>query len=57
LKQLALRIGETQSKLRAAHLRYHLAMLEVLSPDQLARYGEMCGYAGGHHAPARQRRH
>lgn len=57
LEAMTLRIGETQAKLRAAHLRYHLTMLEVLSPDQIARYGEMRGYAGGDDGPARQRRH
>ena len=38
-------IGATQASLRAAHLRYHLAMLDVLSPDQVRRYGELRGYA------------
>ena len=38
-------IGATQAALRAAHLRYHLAMLDVLSPDQVRRYGELRGYA------------
>lgn len=41
------RIGEAQAKLRAAHLRYHLAMLEVLTPDQIARYSALRGYASG----------
>jgi Spy/CpxP family protein refolding chaperone len=42
-------IGATQAALRAAHLRYHLAMMEVLSPEQIRRYGELRGYAS---APA-----
>jgi Spy/CpxP family protein refolding chaperone len=37
-------IGQTQAKLRAAHLRYHLAMMEVLTPEQVRRYGELRGY-------------
>jgi hypothetical protein len=57
LDAMTLRIGEAQAKLRAAHLRYHLAMLEVLSPEQIARYGEMRGYAARHDAPAHHRRH
>ncbi|MEX2128971.1 MAG: periplasmic heavy metal sensor [Xanthobacteraceae bacterium] len=55
-------IGATQAALRAAHLRYHLAQVEVLSPEQISRYNELRGYAGnaqnlqnghrpgGHHA-------
>lgn len=39
-------IGATQAVLRAAHLRYHLTMLDVLTPDQVRRYGELRGYAG-----------
>jgi hypothetical protein len=42
-------IGATQGALRTAHLRYHLAMMEVLTPDQVRRYGELRGYAGGQH--------
>ena len=54
------RIGAEQAELRAAHLRYHLAMAALLSPSQVARYRELRGYAaapaqsghGGHHHPA-----
>ena len=48
-------IGRTQAALRAAHLKYHLATVEVLSPDQVRRYAELRGYADparahpGHH--------
>jgi hypothetical protein len=38
------RIARDQAELRAAHLRYHLAMVELLSPDQTARYAELRGY-------------
>jgi hypothetical protein len=54
-------IGATRASLRAAHLRYHLGQVEVLSPQQTARYNELRGYAGaapsGHkaHDPARHR--
>ncbi|MFY9686401.1 MAG: hypothetical protein WAJ88_11440, partial [Pseudolabrys sp.] len=44
-------IGATQGELRAAHLKYHLAMMDVLTPEQVARYGELRGYGatpGGH---------
>jgi hypothetical protein len=40
-------IGTTQAELRAAHLRYHLLTVDLLSPDQVHRYGELRGYAGG----------
>lgn len=43
-------IGVTQGRLRAAHLKYHLAMLEVLTPAQVKRYGELRGY--GNAAPS-----
>ena len=38
------RIARSQAELRAAHLRYHLAMVELLSPAQTARYAELRGY-------------
>jgi Spy/CpxP family protein refolding chaperone len=52
-------IGGTQGALRAAHLRYHLAQLEVLTPEQAKQYAELRGYAGGNgvvpsHQPAMQ---
>jgi hypothetical protein len=43
-------IGATQGALREAHLRYHLSTLEVLTPEQVRRYGELRGYgASGSH--------
>lgn len=45
-------IGATQAALRAAHLRYHLTMLDVLTDDQVRRYRELRGYAlGAGHGP------
>jgi Spy/CpxP family protein refolding chaperone len=51
------RTGATQAALRHAHLKYHLATLEVLTPSQVADYQRLRGYAspaghGGH-----QRKH
>lgn len=40
-------IGATQGKLRAAHLKYHLSMLDVLTPEQVKRYGALRGYGDG----------
>ena len=42
-------IGAVQAALRAAHLRYHLAMLDVLTPEQVRRYTVLRGYAGAGH--------
>jgi Spy/CpxP family protein refolding chaperone len=33
-----------QGKLRATHLRYHLAMMEILSTEQVAAYNKLRGY-------------
>ena len=40
-------VGGSQAALRAAHLRYHPDMVVVLTPDQVARYAALRGYAGG----------
>jgi hypothetical protein len=37
-------IGETQATLRATHLRFHLLTVEILTPDQMRRYGQLRGY-------------
>jgi Spy/CpxP family protein refolding chaperone len=47
-------IGQTQAALRYAHLKYHLATLDILTPDQTQRYAGLRGYHGSHqqhHAP------
>ncbi|WP_119420764.1 Spy/CpxP family protein refolding chaperone [Desertibaculum subflavum] len=45
-------LGRAQGELRQIHLDYHLAMLEVLTPAQVAEYTRLRGYAspshGGH---------
>lgn len=33
-----------QGRLRESHLRYHLAMMEVLTPEQIAQYNRLRGY-------------
>ena len=40
-------IGNTQAALRAAHLKYHLSMLEILTAAQVHRYTDLRGYSGG----------
>lgn len=40
-------IALTAASLRQTHLKYHLAMMEVLSPEQISLYRELRGY-GSH---------
>ena len=44
LKTAVDKIGIAQGELRAAHLKYHLLTLDVLTPEQVARYSELRGY-------------
>jgi Spy/CpxP family protein refolding chaperone len=37
-------IGMTTGALRRAHLKYHLSTLDMLTPAQAQRYGELRGY-------------
>jgi hypothetical protein len=48
-------IGATQAALRAAHLKYHLATIKVLTPAQINRYVELRGYANGAQAEHQHR--
>jgi len=41
-------IGETQARLRATHLKYHLLTPAILTESQVRQYGELRGYGGGH---------
>jgi Spy/CpxP family protein refolding chaperone len=38
------KIGATQAALRAAHLKYHLSTVAILTPEQVIRYIELRGY-------------
>ena len=51
LESTTQRIGATQAALRAAHLKYHLTTVAILTPEQVVRYNELRGYTG-HAAPA-----
>ncbi|MDA0996441.1 MAG: hypothetical protein O3A26_06090 [Proteobacteria bacterium] len=44
LKTATLQIGQTQAKLREAHLRYHLLTIEILSKEQINSYQRLRGY-------------
>lgn len=50
------KIGAMQASLRAAHLKYHLSTVAILTPEQVARYNELRGYTGNA-APAHQQHH
>lgn len=49
-------VGAVQAELRAAHLKYHLSTPALLTEDQMRRYAELRGYAGGPRH-GRQRHH
>lgn len=36
--------ASAQGKLRETHLRYHVAMMDVLTPEQVASYNKLRGY-------------
>lgn len=44
LDALTARIGKAQGRLRAVHLQAHLAMMDLLSPEQVAQYNVARGY-------------
>jgi hypothetical protein len=55
LAEITASIGAARASLRAAHLRYHLSQVEILSPDQVARYASLRGYGGpSSHGPGKQ---
>ena len=41
------KIGAIQASLRAAHLKYHLSTVAVLTPGQVETYNQLRGYSGG----------
>lgn len=41
-------IGQTQSELRNAHLKYHLQTRLILTADQIKHYAKLRGYDGEH---------
>jgi hypothetical protein len=47
LATIAQAIGTSQAALRTAHLKYHLATLELLTQTQVQRYVELRGYSTG----------
>jgi len=47
LDQAARRIGTTEAALKVTHLRTHLAMMQILRPDQVAKYVALRRAGGG----------
>jgi len=47
LEAAARQIGETEAALKVTHLRTHLAMMDILTPDQVARYAAARRAGGG----------
>ena len=58
LMQKTAEIGALDARLRATHLKYHLAMKDALTRHQIALYDRLRGYAGhgteGHGRPGGQ---
>lgn len=52
LAALTQRLGALQAQLRAAHLRTHLQQTALLTPQQVARYQQLRGYAAAGAAPS-----
>jgi len=44
MRAMTAEIGALRGELRATHLAAHLAMADVLTPDQVRRYDELRGY-------------
>lgn len=44
LSKATARVAQAQGRLREAHLRYHLAMMDVLAAEQIAAYNRLRGY-------------
>lgn len=40
-------VAAQEARLRAIHLNSHVAMLDILTPEQIESYGRLRGYAGG----------
>jgi hypothetical protein len=57
LKDATRDIGDTQARLRNAHLSYHLQARAILQPSQINRYAELRGYSAERQEPTRHKHH
>jgi Spy/CpxP family protein refolding chaperone len=46
-----------EARLRAIHLNAHLAMIDILTPEQIESYARLRGYAGGAGTPGAHHHH
>lgn len=47
LAEKTLESATLYGQLRTVHLRYHLLMVDILSPEQIAQYNDLRGYTSG----------
>jgi Spy/CpxP family protein refolding chaperone len=47
LEEKVLESADLYGRLRIVHLKYHLSMMEILTPQQVAQYNELRGYTSG----------
>lgn len=58
LQTQVMALADLYGQLRLVHLRAHLQVTPLLTPEQIQRYNELRGYAGdGEHAPMHQMHH
>lgn len=50
-------IAAVQATLRAAHLKYHLATAEILTPTQIKKYSDLRGYNNPQSGTQHQKKH
>ena len=50
-------IGATQARLRETHLKYHLAMMDLLTLEQVAEYRRLRGYTSSQPMQHHKQRH
>jgi hypothetical protein len=55
LKEATKDIGETQARLRNAHLSYHLQARAILQLSQIRQYAELRGYGSERQEPTRHK--
>ena len=47
LQEKVLESADLYGRLRIVHLKYHLSMVDILTPQQVAQYNEIRGYTSG----------
>jgi Spy/CpxP family protein refolding chaperone len=57
VRKLTSEVARLQGDLRAEHLRTHLAQTALLTPEQVARYAELRGYANPQAGPGLHHQH